>query len=280
VTGGSAVAAPGGASSRPWPRISIVTPCLNAVEHLDDALTSVLSQGYPNLEYVVIDGGSSDGSVDLIRKYADRLAAWVSEPDRGHAHALNKGFERTSGEIMGWINADDILHPGALRLLARLFGDFPEVEWLTGQASHLDEAGSVVSVNAAQVWTRLAFLSGDYRWIQQESTYWRRGLWERAGGRISEERELACDFELWVRFFRHAPLFSAQGLIGAFRYHEGSRSRRRIDDYEREAREIVFEELPRLLEEGLPSAGIDTLARPLPLLEFDWRTMSYRRCGS
>ena len=110
---------------------------------------------------------------------------------------------------MGWINADDILHQGSLRLLARLFGDFPDVEWLTGQASHLDEAGSVVSVNAAQVWTRLAFLSGDYRWIQQESTYWRRGLWTRAGARISEARELACDIELWVRFFRHARLFSA-----------------------------------------------------------------------
>lgn len=272
-----AASGPGGGS---WPRISVVTPCLNAGRYLEQAMDSVLSQGYPNLEYVLIDGGSTDGSVDLIRKRADRLAFWVSEPDRGHAHALNKGFAHTTGEIMGWINADDVLHAGSLRLLARLFSQFPEVEWLTGQASHLDEAGSVVSVNPAQVWTRLAFLAGDYRWIQQESTYWRRGLWERAGGRVSEERELACDFEMWVRFFRHARLFSSQGLIGAFRFHEGSRSRKRIDDYEREAREIVFEELPRLLEEGMPSAGVDTAARPLPLIQFDWRTMSYRLCGS
>jgi glycosyltransferase involved in cell wall biosynthesis len=277
VSEAKAASGPGGGS---WPRISVVTPCLNAGRYLEQAMDSVLSQGYPNLEYVLIDGGSTDGSVDLIRKRADRLAFWVSEPDRGHAHALNKGFAHTTGEIMGWINADDVLHAGSLRLLARLFSQFPEVEWLTGQASHLDEAGSVVSVNPAQVWTRLAFLAGDYRWIQQESTYWRRGLWERAGGRVSEERELACDFEMWVRFFRHARLFSSQGLIGAFRFHEGSRSRKRIDDYEREAREIVFEELPRLLEEGMPSAGVDTAARPLPLIQFDWRTMSYRLCGS
>jgi glycosyltransferase involved in cell wall biosynthesis len=260
-----------------WPRISIVTPCLNAAPHLDEALRSVLSQEYPNLEYVVIDGGSGDGSLDIIRKHAARLSYWVSEPDRGHADALNKGFARTTGEIMGWINADDILHHGSLRLLARLFLKFPEVEWLTGQASHLDEAGSVVSVGPTQIWTRLAFLSGDYRWIQQESTYWRRGLWERAGGRISETYQLACDFELWVRFFRHARLVSTDGLIGGFRFHEGSRSRRRIDDYEGEAREIVLAELRRMREEGHLTPSLDDIGGSLPLLRFDWRTMDFRR---
>lgn len=264
---------------RPWPRISIVTPCLNAAAHLEQAMASVLSQGYPNLEYVVVDGGSSDGSVEMIRRHADRLAWWVSEPDRGHADALNKGFARTSGEIMGWINADDALHVGSLRLLARLFGEFPEMEWLTGQASHLDEHGSIVWVRPPQVWSRLGFLAGDYRWIQQESTFWRRSLWQRAGARISEEHQLACDFELWVRFFRHARLFATDGLLGAFRFHGGSRSRQRIEDYEREAREIVFAELPRLLAEGLPAEGVDTASGPPPLLQFDWRTMGYRRCG-
>src|SRR5688572_12979616 len=101
----------------PSPRISIVTPCLNGAPHLEAAMDSVLSQGYANLEYVVVDGGSTDGSVDIIHKRAAHLAWWVSEPDRGHAAALNKGFAKTTGEILGWLNHDDLLFPGSLRLL-------------------------------------------------------------------------------------------------------------------------------------------------------------------
>jgi glycosyltransferase involved in cell wall biosynthesis len=260
-----------------WPRISIVTPCKNAARYVDETLTSVLSQGYPNLEYVVIDAGSTDGTVEVIRKHEAGLAFWVSEPDKGHADALNKGFARTSGEIMGWINADDVLHPGSLKLLARLFGQFSEVDWLTGQASHLNEEGSVIGVQPAQTWTRLGFLSGDYRWIQQESTYWRRSLWERAGSRISESYDLACDFELWVRFFRHARLVATEGLVGAFRFHEDSRSRLRMHDYEREAKAIVLDEL-RLIRDGgsyVPSS--EDAADTLPLLRFDWRTLGFGR---
>jgi Glycosyl transferase family 2 len=259
------------------PRISIVTPCLNGAEYLAEAMDSVLGQGYPNLEYVVVDGGSTDGSVEIIKKHAAHLSYWVSEPDRGHAHALNKGFSRTTGEIMGWLNADDVLHRGSLRLLAHVFGRFAQVEWLTAQASHLDGQGAVVDVYAPRAWSRIGFLSGDYRWIQQECTYWRRGLWERAGGRIAEDYKLACDFELWIRFFRHARLQSTSGLIGSFRFHDRQRTADQIQEYEAEAHRIIMSELRPFLEKGLPPAGDELWAAAPPVLRYDWRSRSLRQ---
>lgn len=258
------------------PRISIVTPCLDAAPFLAEAIESVLGQGYPNLEYVVVDGGSTDGSLEIIERYADRLAGFVSEPDNGHADALNKGFARTTGDIMGWLNADDVLHRGALRLLAHVFTSFPEVEWLTAQPSSMDEAGAIVSVDAARGWCRLGFVTGDNRWIQQESTYWKRSLWERAGGSLSLEYRLACDFELWMRFFRHARLQSTDGLVGAFRLHDRQRTASQMQAYEAEAQRIVFDELRTLLDQGLPPRDHPLWGQAPPLLRYDWRTRSIR----
>jgi len=258
------------------PKISIVTPCLNGAEYLAEAMDSVLGQGYPNLEYIVIDGGSTDGSVDIIKKRAPHLAYWESQPDRGQAHAVNKGFARATGEIMGWLNADDVLHRGSLRLLAQVFSRFPEVQWLTAQQSHLDERGAVVAVLAPRSWVRMLFLAGDYRWIQQESTYWRRGLWERAGGRLSEEYQLACDFELWVRFFRHARLQTTSGLIGGFRFHARQRTSEQIEAYEAEAQRIVVDEVRGLSQNGLPHPYSDLWITAPPVLKYDWRFRELR----
>jgi glycosyltransferase involved in cell wall biosynthesis len=258
------------------PRISIVTPCLNAAAFLDEALRSVLDQGYPNLEYVVMDGGSTDGTVEIIERHRDRLAYWASAPDRGHADALNRGFARTTGEIMGWLNADDVLHRGSLWLLADLFARFPEIEWLTGQPSHLDERGAVVVVHPAPAWSRLRVLSGDYRWIQQESTYWRRRLWERAGGRVAEEHPLAFDFEMWLRFFRTARLHSTEGLIGAFRFNPTQKTALQLAEYERQAHELRLHELRGLLAHSEGGSGPPLRDDTPPPLRFDWRTRSHR----
>jgi glycosyltransferase involved in cell wall biosynthesis len=261
--------------SGPSPRISIVTPCLNGAAHLEAAMDSVLSQGYPDLEYVVVDGGSTDGSVDIIQKHAAHLAGWVSESDRGHSHALNKGFTKTTGEIMGWLNHDDLLLPGALRLLASVFGSFPEIEWLTAQPGHVDPEGAVVGAYPPRLWSRLGFLTGDYCWIQQESTYWRRGLWDRAGGYVSEDYAMAADFELWMRFFRHARLQSTYGLVGAFRFREGQRTRTSMEVYEREARAVVEKELRALAETGVPPASSGAWPPPPRLLKYDWQNLRF-----
>ena len=123
------------------PRISVITPSYNQGEYLEATLRSVLDQDYEELEYVVIDGGSTDGSVQIIERYASRLAYWVSEPDRGHAHALNKGFERATGDILCWINSSDMYYPWTLRTVAEVFTQLPGVEWITGVASWFDVGG-------------------------------------------------------------------------------------------------------------------------------------------
>jgi glycosyltransferase involved in cell wall biosynthesis len=276
---GKSAAVSGAGAALPPPRITIVTPCLNAAAYLEETLDSVLSQGYAALEYVVVDGGSTDGTQDIIRRHEKHLARWVSEPDRGHADALNKGFGGTTGTVMGWLNGDDVLHRGALRLLADLFGGFPDIEWLTAQASNLDESGAVVQVQPPRAWSRLGFVSGDYRWIQQESTYWRRSLWERAGARLSDAHRLACDFELWMRFFRHARLQSCEGLVGGFRMHAGQRTAGQMDAYEREAHEIVLDELRSLTAAGAPVPDDPRWPAAPGMLRFDWRTRSFVRHG-
>jgi len=207
------------------PRISLVTPVFNSAKYIEQTFESVFSQKYLNLEYFVMDGGSTDGTVEIIRKYESRITGWVSEPDRGMYDALNKGFARTTGEVMGWISATDTLRAGGLAIVGSVFSQFPEVEWITGRRTCLNEEGEVQRVDPLMTWSRYSFLCGvPMRYIQQESTYWRRSLWERAGGCMDGARRSAGDFELWVRFFRHAPLHTVDALIGGFREHTGSDS--------------------------------------------------------
>jgi len=116
-----------------WPKISLVTPVFNSARYLEAAIRSALSQQYPNLEYIIVDGGSTDGSIDIIRKYESQLRLWMSESDRGMYDAINKGFARSTGELMGWISATDLLHPGSLSVVGGVFRRFPKVEWITGR---------------------------------------------------------------------------------------------------------------------------------------------------
>jgi glycosyltransferase involved in cell wall biosynthesis len=219
------------------PTISLVTPSFNQAEYIEETLSSVVSQAYPGLEYVVIDAASTDGSQAVIERYADGIATWVSEPDKGHTDGLNKGFSRAHGDVMGWINSSDILLPWALRTIGEVFRDLPEVQWITGLSTLLGLTGGPRAVYATE-WNRYDFLAGNYRWLQQESVFWRRGLWERAGGRIDPSVEYACDFSLWLRFMELAPLHHVQVPLGAFRRHEDRRGTARAGAYERETRRL------------------------------------------
>jgi glycosyltransferase involved in cell wall biosynthesis len=207
-----------------YPKMSIVTPSYNQARFLEETITSILDQNYPNLEYIIIDGGSSDGSVEIIKKYEKHLAYWVSEPDRGHGNALNKGFARATGEIMAWLNSDDKYFPGALCDIAEIFETFNDINWITGKTCQWDENGEL-SYEAYVYKNVYDFLIGHYQWIQQESTFWRRGLWEKAGGYINEQYQLMVDGELWTRFFRFDDLWHVNRKLGGYRFHATNRAR-------------------------------------------------------
>jgi glycosyltransferase involved in cell wall biosynthesis len=229
-----------------WPRIALVTPVRNSAKYIEQTIRSVLAQGYPNLDYFVVDGGSTDGTVEIIRKYEKEISGWISEPDKGMYDAINKGFARTSGEIMGWISATDMLHIGGLSVVGSVFGTFSEVEWIMGRPTTFNGGGMTVEVLGHTRWSRYRFLTDANVFIQQESTFWRRSLWEKAGGYADASRRLASDFELWVRFFRHAKLYPVDALIGGYRVHEASLGLEEMEECLRIHEEIIKEELDSL----------------------------------
>ncbi|MBN2438700.1 MAG: glycosyltransferase [Deltaproteobacteria bacterium] len=216
------------------PKISIVTPSYNQGEYLEATIKSVLDQAYEGLEYVIVDAGSSDRSVDIIRHYEKRLAYWVSEPDAGHADGINKGFARTHAGIMGWINSSDVYYPWTLKTVVRIFEDLPEVKWISGIPTIVSD-GAVPKRIKADHRNQYDFLSGRYNWLQQESMFWRRGLWDEVGGKLNANLKYACDFELWLRFFRKTSLCYVDTILAGFRTHENQRGAGAVDVYRAEA---------------------------------------------
>lgn len=228
-------------------KISLVTPSYQQGQFLEATILSVLGQDHPALEYFVMDGGSTDESPAIIQRHAARLAGFASERDGGQYEAVNKGFARSHGEIMGWLNSDDLLTPWALSVVGDIFAAHPEIEWLTSLTPlRFDARGRAVRCLPQRGFSRAGFFAGEYLprpghfstgHIQQESTFWRRSLWERAGGFVGGDYPLAGDFELWARFFQHAELYGVETPLGGFRFHgdqkTGSQHQRYHDEAER-----------------------------------------------
>jgi glycosyltransferase involved in cell wall biosynthesis len=186
------------------PRISIVTPSLNQGEYLDAALQSVHSQGYPNLEHIVIDGGSTDGSVSILERYRPRLAYVQSQPDGGQTDALIQGFARATGEIQAWLNADDLLEPGALGEVAAFFAEHPADHFVFGDSCWIDRAGAIQRSKREMPFHRAIWLR-TYDYIPQPSAFWTRSLYEEVGG-LDPSFDLAMDADLFARFAERTPL--------------------------------------------------------------------------
>ena len=204
--------------------ISIITPSYNQASFLDETMRSVLDQRYPNLEYFVIDGGSTDASADVIRRYSDRLAYWVSERDNGQTDALNKGFLRATGDVVGYLNSDDLLEPGALAIVARAFED-PTVQWFGGGCVYIDEHGAELTRHTPSAPSRPGdFFRTDAQRIWQPSTFWRRSLFDRVG-LPDQSLHYIMDFEFWLRLSVNGiRLHTTDAPLSRFRVHSTSKT--------------------------------------------------------
>lgn len=224
------------------PKISIVTPSFNQAQFIERTIESILSQKYPNLEYIIIDGGSTDGSVEIIKKYQAYLHYWCSEPDAGQYDAINKGFQHSTGEIMAWLNSDDMYFPWTLKTVASIMSELSVVEWLTTlQVSRCDWNGFYREFDTLAGYSKEAFLDSCYlsiSFIQQESTFWRRSLWQQAGGQIPTKFNLAGDFALWAEFFYHAELYGTTSPLGCFR-HQNNQKSKQLEQYVTEAKQVL-----------------------------------------
>ena len=199
------------------PKISIVTPSFNQGQFLEETIQSVLNQDYPKLEYIIIDGGSTDNSVDIIKKYEDRLAYWVSEPDKGQSHAINKGVSRATGEIINWINSDDLLCDDALLKVGGFFCSHPDIDVCYGDNIPIDINGRVITFGRCLSFSKKMLLSGIC--LPQQSTFFRRSLIYKYGG-LDEELNLLMDYELYLKFvFNNCTFHHINKPIGKFRYY-------------------------------------------------------------
>ncbi len=203
-------------------RVTIVTPSFNQAAYLEATIQSVLSQDYEDIEYFIMDGGSTDGSLEIIHKYADRLAGWVSEKDRGQTDAINKGFARASGEVLAWLNSDDTFEPGAVRQAVELLEQHPEVSMVYGDCNYLDESGRVIGrFPAAQ--TDYRRLREGYVHIPQQASFFRAEL-VRQVGPLDPSFFFAMDYDLWVRLARIAPPLYVPRLWANFRLHRDAKT--------------------------------------------------------
>jgi glycosyltransferase involved in cell wall biosynthesis len=218
------------AAGKAWPSISIVTPSYNQGPYIEDTIRSVLCQDYPNLEYILMDGGSKDETVGIIRRYESKLAYWSSEKDEGQTDAIDKGFRRATGEIMAYLNSDDVYLPYTFELIGKLFVEFPEVDWITAHSSFLVD-GKVVSPRRRHVdafnqkLMRLGFNTPWFLGIpQQVSTFWRRSLYEKAGAFMKKELCHGMAEDLWYRMAAHsAPVF-LPATVAMMRIHMEQKS--------------------------------------------------------
>ena len=204
------------------PKISVVTPSFDQVRFLEDTIRSVLDQGYENLEYIIIDGGSTDGSIEVIRKYSDRLAYWTSEKDFGQSNAINKGLARSTGDILCWLNSDDKLLPGTLTFVAELFSNNSYLECFYGDTVCIDQANRIL-LKRHEISFDFNTLLHAMNYVPQSSTFWRRSVYEKIGG-LDESLHYTMDHEYWLRMARNRVTIEyVPRFLSQYRWHESSK---------------------------------------------------------
>lgn len=249
------------------PKISLVTCSYQQGKFLDATIRSVLDQGYPNLEYLIVDGGSRDESVEVIRQHESSLAWWVSEKDRGQTHALQKGFDKATGEIFGWLCSDDLLLPGALDAIGTFFEQNPDVDFVYGDALWIDAAGHYIRPKKEMGWNKFVFLF-DFNFIPQPACFWRRSLHEKAGG-LQERWNLNMDSDLWLRFAAHSTPRHVPGYFAGVRFYPEQKTLALRPEGNKEWAELVAREAPWLAR--LPRKPLTWLAKLTRVVQKGWQ---------
>jgi glycosyltransferase involved in cell wall biosynthesis len=228
-----------------WLKISIITPSFNQAQYLEQTIDSVLSQDYPNIEYIVIDGGSTDGSIDIIKKYEKHLAYWVSEPDSGQSQAINKGVQRATGDVINWLNSDDYYHSGALQTVADAFKD-RRVTCYCAKSNMINEEGLIKESRGTDVYEgNLAKTIGWAR-IDQPETFFRIEAWDNVG-LLNEQLHYTMDREWWMRYlliYRLEGISKSEEILVSFRLHGQSKSVLQSEMFNAE-RHLIFEGLKK-----------------------------------
>jgi glycosyltransferase involved in cell wall biosynthesis len=204
------------------PLVSIITPSYSQARFLSETIQSVLSQDYPNLEYIIVDGGSTDGSTEIIKQYASQLTWWVSESDQGQADAINKGFAHANGEIFAWLNSDDTYQPDAISQAVASLLAHPEASLVYGDANLIDEQGNIIGRFPSHQTDLQRLLRGSVHIPQQTTFFWSR-IWKQVGT-LDPSFQFAMDYDLWVRLAKVAPLVYVPRLWANFRLHSEGKS--------------------------------------------------------
>ncbi len=203
------------------PRISIVTPSLNQAAFIEATLRSVLDQNYPALDYLVIDGGSTDGTLDILKKYGHRLR-WISEPDRGQADAINKGFRLADGEVWAYLNADDLYRPETLQIVSTYFSDHAETDWVYGDCQLIDEVDQPIGMLKAPEFNLNRMIQrGEY--IPQPAVFWRRST-AAALGEFDVTLRYSMDYDFFIRLSRYSPGHRLDAELACFRLQPSSKT--------------------------------------------------------
>lgn len=218
------------------PLVTIVTPSYNQARFLEQTMRSVLEQDYPNIEYMVADGGSTDGSVDIIKKYSDRLKWWVSEKDNGQAEAINKGFARAKGEITAWVNSDDYYMPGAVSSAVKAFSDHPEAGFVYGNVQVVDKDEKILNQLTYGNWGLKDLLS--FHIIGQPAVFIRRSLLEKVGY-LDQTYHCLLDHHLWIRLAEQSGMAYIPSLWASAHYHEDCKNLAIASEFGREAKRMV-----------------------------------------
>ena len=209
------------------PRITIITPSYNQGEFIEQTIQSILGQEYPDLEYMVIDGGSTDGTLDVLTKYDGRIK-WVSEPDRGQSHAINKGLRTATGDVVAFLNSDDLYEPGALLEVGRFFSRHPQAAWLTGRCRVIDQNGREIRkwmtfIKNFWLRTRSFAVLQVLDYVSQPATFWRREVVEKVGF-FDENLRYAMDYDYSLRVGQHFKLWVLDEYLASFRIHPTSKA--------------------------------------------------------